>query len=107
MASPTPNKSHLTVLDFVGYHRKEFSFAQRFRALTGDSRRGLERQVEEGFPFLPFGCQIVLDKQAQGLVLENIRSQIANRWQQIVSELQAHGNRDLGLAAFLEIPESS
>ena len=62
----TPNKAVLTVLDFIGYHRKEFSFAQRFRALTGDSRRGLERQVEEGFPFLPLGCQIVLDKQAQG-----------------------------------------
>ena len=61
----TPTKAVLTVLDFIGYHRKEFSFAQRFRALTGDTRRGLERQVEEGFPFLPSGCQIVLDKQAQ------------------------------------------
>ena len=81
----TPTKAVLTVLDFIGYHRKEFSFAQRYRALTGDSRRGLERQVEEGFPFLPSGCQIVLDKQAQNLVLENIRSQIANRWQQIVA----------------------
>ena len=80
----TPTKAVLTVLDFIGYHRKEFSFAQRYRALTGDSRRGLERQVEEGFPFLPSGCQIVLDRQAQNLVLENIRSQIANRWQQIV-----------------------
>jgi superfamily II DNA or RNA helicase/HKD family nuclease len=98
----TPSKAVLTVLDFIGYHRKEFSFAQRFRALTGDSRRGLERQVEEGFPFLPLGCQIVLDKQAQSLVLENIRSQIANRWQQIVSELRAHGERDPDLPAFLE-----
>ena len=58
-------------------------------------RRGLERQIEEGFPFLPSGCQIVLDKQAQNLVLENIRSQIANRWQQIVSELRTHGEQDL------------
>lgn len=98
----TPTKAVLTVLDFIGYHRKEFSFAQRFRALTGDSRRGLERQIEEGFPFLPLGCQIVLDKQAQALVLDNIRSQIANRWQQIVSELRAHGERDLDLSAFLE-----
>jgi len=98
----TPTKAVLTVLDFIGYHRKEFSFSQRFRALTGDSRRGLERQVEEGFPFLPSGCQIVLDKQAQALVLDNIRSQIANRWQQIVSELRAHGDSDMDLPAFLE-----
>lgn len=98
----TPNKAVLTVLDFIGYHRKEFSFAQRFRALTGDSRRGLERQIEEGFPFLPSGCQIVLDKQAQSVVLDNIRSQIANRWQQIVSELRSHGDRGIDLSAFLE-----
>ena len=90
----TPTKAVLTVLDFIGFHRKEFSFAQRFRALTGDSRSGLERQVQEGFPFLPSGCQIVLDKQAQALVLENIRSQLANRWQQMVSELRAHGEHE-------------
>ena len=98
----TPTKAVLTVLDFIGYQRKEFSFAQRYRALTGDSRRGLERQVEEGFPFLPSGCQIVLDKQAQNLVLENIRSQIANRWQQMVMELRAHPDRGVSLEAFLE-----
>jgi len=98
----TPTKAVLTVLDFIGYHRKEFSFARRFRALTGDSRRGLERQVEEGFPFLPLGCQIVLDKQAQAMVLENIRSRIANRWLHIVAELRAHGARDPDLSAFLE-----
>ena len=98
----TPTKAVLTVLDFIGYQRKEFSFAQRYRALTGDSRRGLERQVEEGFPFLPSGCQIVLDKQAQNLVLENIRSQIANRWQQIVTELRAHPDRAVSLDAFLK-----
>ena len=98
----TPTKAVLTVLDFIGYHRKEFSFAQRFRALTGDSRRGIERQLKEGFPFLPLGCQIVLDKQAQSLVLENIRSQIARRWEHIVSELRAHGERDVDLRTFLE-----
>ena len=103
----TPTKAVLTVLDFIGYQRKEFSFAQRYRALTGDSRRGLERQVEEGFPFLPSGCQIVLDKQAQTLVLENIRSQIANRWQQIVAELRAHPDGDIPLQAFLRTQESS
>jgi superfamily II DNA or RNA helicase len=91
----TPNKAVLTVLDFIGYHRKEFRFSDRFRALTGATRRGVERQVAEGFPFLPSGSQIVLDKQAQTLVLENIRSQIANRWTQMVAELRAYGDQDL------------
>jgi superfamily II DNA or RNA helicase/HKD family nuclease len=92
----TRDKAVLTVLDFVGYHNKQFRWDQKLRALTGGTRRGLERDIEKGFPFLPSGCQIVLDKQAQGIVLENIRSQIANRWAQIVAELRSYGDHDLG-----------
>ena len=92
----TRTKPVLTVLDFVGYHRKEFRFDAKLRALTGHTRRGLQREIERGFPFLPSGCQIVMDRQAQSLVLENIRSQIANRWQQMVAELRSYGDRDLG-----------
>ena len=96
----TPHKAVLTVLDFIGYHRREFQFAHRYRALTGATRRELATQVEKGFPFLPSGCQIVLDQQSQALVLENIRSQIANRWQQIVAELRRDGDQEL--PGFLE-----
>jgi superfamily II DNA or RNA helicase len=96
----TRTKAVLTVLDFVGYHRKEFRFDQKLRALTGQTRRGLERDIKNGFPFLPSGCQIVMDKQSETIVLDNIRSQIANRWKQIVAELRAYGDQDLG--TFLE-----
>jgi superfamily II DNA or RNA helicase/HKD family nuclease len=96
----TRTKAVLTVLDFVGYHRKEFRFDLKLRALTGQNRRGLERGLKNGFPFLPSGCQIVMDKQSQTIVLENIRAQVANRWQQIVAELRSYG--DLDLSAFLE-----
>ena len=95
----TRDKAVLTVLDFVGHHRQEFRFDRRLRALTGASRRGLERDVERGFPFLPSGCQIVMDQQSQRHVLENIRSQVGNRWPQVVSELRSCG--DLDLATFL------
>ena len=88
-------KAVLTALDFVGHHRREFRFDARYRALTGETRRGLQRQIERGFPFLPSGCQIVLDEQAQRAVLENLKSQIANRWPQIVAELRSYGDRDL------------
>ncbi len=86
-------KPVLTALDFVGHQRKEFRFDKRFRALTGDTRGGLERQVEQGFPFLPAGCQIVLDKVAQEVVLSNLRTQVAGRWRDIVSELRTQGAR--------------
>ncbi|WP_022921607.1 DUF3427 domain-containing protein [Ornithinimicrobium pekingense] len=95
----TPDKAVLTVLDFIGYHRKEFSFEPKLRALTGSSRRSLSEDIQKEFPFLPSGCQIVMDRQSQAIVLENIRSQISNRWTQMVAELRSHGESDL--ASFL------
>ena len=91
----TRDKAVLTVLDLVGHHRKEFRFDRRLRALTGATRRGLERDVVNGFPFLPSGCQIVMDQQSQQAVLENIRSQVAFRWPQVVNELRTTGDQDL------------
>jgi len=96
----TKDKAVLTVLDFVGFQRKEFRWDIKLRALTGQTRRGLEREIERGFPFLPSGCQIVLDKQARTIVLDNIKSQVANRWQQVVAELRSYG--ELDLPSFLE-----
>lgn len=95
-----PGKTVLTALDFVGHQRKEFRFDQRFRALTGLSRKELTRQVERGFPFLPSGSQIVLDAVAREVVLENIRQQVSPRWNALVSEVRAHPNTDL--ASFLD-----
>lgn len=92
-------KAVLTALDFVGHQRKEFRFDRRFSAITGDSRKKLERQLEQGFPFLPSGCQIVLDKVAQQLVLASIRTQVTGRWKEVVAELRAQG--DLNLHTFL------
>lgn len=89
------DKAVLTALDFVGHHRKEFRFDRRYRALTGSTRSQLVRDIEHGFPFLPAGTQIVLDRQTQELVLENIRSQVTSAWKQITAELRAHPTTDL------------
>lgn len=91
----TPGKAVLTVLDFVGHHRQEFRFDKKLRALTGETRRGLEREIERGFPFLPSGCQIVMDRQAQTLILENLRAQVANSWKAMTAELRSYGDVDL------------
>jgi hypothetical protein len=96
----THTKAVLTVLDFVGYHRKEFNFSRKFGALTGLHGKQLEKAVKEDFPFLPAGCQVRLDKQSQEVVLDNLRSQISNRWTQIVEHLQATKEETLG--QFLE-----
>jgi superfamily II DNA or RNA helicase/HKD family nuclease len=91
----TRDKAVLTVLDYVGHHRREFRFDRRLRALTGQTRRGLERDILRGFPFLPSGCQIVMDRQSHEIVLENIRSQVGNRWPHVVAELRSYGDQDL------------
>ncbi|NKZ15516.1 DUF3427 domain-containing protein [Mycolicibacterium septicum DSM 44393] len=95
-----PGKTVLTALDFVGHQRKEFRFDQRFRALTGLGRKQLEKQVKEGFPFLPSGSQIVLDTVARELVLENVRQQVSPKKAVLVSEIRAHS--DDRLASYLD-----
>ncbi len=96
----TEGKSVLTVLDFVGHQRREFRFDQRFHALTGSSRKQLEHQVQQGFPFLPSGSQIVLDVVTQNAVLANIRQQMSPKWAALVSELRGFDGDSL--ASFLE-----
>ncbi|OBK19538.1 DUF3427 domain-containing protein [Mycobacterium asiaticum] len=88
-------KTVLTALDFVGHQRREFRFDQRFRALSGVTGKRLQRQVEEGFPFLPSGSQIVLDSVARELVLENIRQQVAPKRAVLTAEVRAHPGHQL------------
>jgi superfamily II DNA or RNA helicase/HKD family nuclease len=96
----TRTKAVLTVLDFVGYHRKEFNFSRKFSALTGLHGKQLEKAVTEDFPFLPSGCQVRLDKQSQAVVLDNLKSQISNRWTQIVAQLKL--SKEDSLEVFLD-----
>jgi superfamily II DNA or RNA helicase/HKD family nuclease len=95
----TRDKAVLTVLDFVGHHRQEFRFDHRLAAITGLTRRDLQQAVERGFPFLPSGCQIIMDRQSTDVVLENLRNQLGGRWSQLAVELRRCG--DVDLPAFL------
>jgi hypothetical protein len=94
------DKPCLTVFDFIGNQHAEFRFDLRYRALTGSSRRGLERELEHGFPTLPAGCHIELDRVTTELVLRNIRSSLRVDWRGLIAELRRVGDRSLG--EFLE-----
>jgi superfamily II DNA or RNA helicase/HKD family nuclease len=100
-------KLQCTVLDFVGHHRKEFRFDRRFRALLGGTRRDLQREIEQGFPFLPAGCHMELDKVSQEIVLDNIRQAIPSKWSRKVEELRAmtQGGASVTLTGFLQEAE--
>src|SRR3954451_23076414 len=83
------DKASLTVLDFIGAQHQEFRFDLRFRALTGSSRRGLQRDVEQGFPTLPAGCHIELDRVAQQIVLANMKQSLNVSWKGLVAEARS------------------
>ena len=97
-------KSACTVIDFVGLHRKEFRFDRRFGTILGGTRRELSKQVQEGFPFLPAGCHMELDRVATDRVLQSIRDAVPDGWRRKVEELQrlAAGRRRVPLAEFLK-----
>lgn len=93
-------KPVLTVLDLIGQHRREFRFDVRYRALTGSSHRVLEQQIEQGFPYLPSGSQLILDRVSQRIVLDNVRRQLQLSRRDLVVDVRSHG--DLPLARYLE-----
>ncbi len=96
-------KSCLTVLDFIGNAHRKFRFDARFRAIIGGTRVGVRNAVENGFPFLPAGCEIKLDRESQEAVLANIRASLGSDNRRLVEELRALG--DVSLAQFLVATE--
>ncbi len=98
------DKSLCTVLDFIGQHRREFHYHRRFQALLGGSRSTVARYVESGFPFLPAGCHMELDRIATERVLDSIRRSVPTRWADKAEELRtlAAEQPELSLGAFLD-----
>ncbi|ROQ68718.1 superfamily II DNA or RNA helicase [Streptomyces sp. 840.1] len=86
----TEGKAVLTVLDFIGQHRKEFRFEEQFRALTNLTRNRLLSNIEQDFPQLPSGCQIILESKAKSLIIDNIRNQISVNVTQLAREVAAY-----------------
>ena len=93
------NKTLCTILDFVGQNRAEFRFENKFRALIGGTRKELEKKVVEGFPFMPAGCQIILDAHSQEEILNSLKNSIPSQWLKMVAELRSSG--DISLKAFI------
>jgi hypothetical protein len=93
-------KPYLTVIDLIGQQHRQFRFDRRLVALV-DRRRGpLSRQIVEGFPFLPAGCHVELDRQSEDIVLENLRDAARlTQWRTLVEDLR--GLPDATLAEFL------
>lgn len=97
-------KTSLTVLDFVAQANKSYNYESRFRALVGRSMHSVQHEIKNGFTFLPRGCTITLEKQAQEYILKNIREAIFNlsRLRREVKSFTQNTGRDLTLENFLD-----
>ena len=105
------DKDHLTVLDFVGHSRAEFSYKERFESLIGRHSRSILTEIKEGFQNAPFGCKIILEEKAKEEIIANIegylRSLNKNR---IIKEIASYyeANRETfslsGFLAYSHIP---
>lgn len=93
-------KSCLTVLDFIGDAHRSFRFVDRFRALTRGTRAEVHRAIADGFPRLPAGCDIRLDRESRDAVLANVRESLSNNWNQLANDLRRAG--DIPLSSFLD-----
>jgi superfamily II DNA or RNA helicase/HKD family nuclease len=91
----TKNKESCLVLDFVGSHRAEYRLDKKYQALSGNSRGGILKNLEQGFPYLPSGTSIQLDDLARDQVLATIKAQVAPGKKQLISEIAAYGIKNL------------
>lgn len=97
------DKDVCTVLDFIGQQHRRFRVDLRLRGLTGRSRGALLRDTEQGFPWLPSGCQIQLDRQAEAHVIENLKAVTSSGAKALAAELRDLESRlgPISLSRFL------
>lgn len=89
------DKAVLTVLDFIGQHRKEFRFENQFRALTNLTRKRLLNHIEHDFPQLPSGCEILLEEKAKKTIIANIKDQLSVNVTTLAREVAAYAEPQL------------
>jgi superfamily II DNA or RNA helicase len=86
-----PGKEHVLVLDFIGAHRAEYRVDKKYEALAGKPRAEIIDNLINGFPFLPAGNAIQLDKLSQEHILDLIKRQVKPNWANLVSEVKSYG----------------
>jgi hypothetical protein len=86
-----PGKDVLTVLDFVSQSHRDYDFSHKFTAMLGKGKSSIGQEVSTGFPSLPPGCAIQLEKQAQEIILQHIARQIPSNHKKMVELVKNSG----------------
>jgi superfamily II DNA or RNA helicase len=101
----TDEKDYLTVLDFVGRMHRKFMFDLRLKALSTKPCADVRGELEQGFPHLPAGCAVQLERVAKERVLQNIRDSLLAGAPQLVrniADFTSDTGKSLTLGAFIE-----
>ncbi len=100
------NKTTLTVVDLIGQQHRRFRFDTKLRALIDPRNGRLADQAAEGFPYLPAGCEIKLDRMSRDVILRSLRDAAGSgMWSVLVDDLRNLG--DVSLAGFLRDTDRS
>jgi superfamily II DNA or RNA helicase/HKD family nuclease len=70
-------KSSCLVLDFIGQQHERFRFDALLSAMTGVARVRLRKAIEDGFPYLPSGCTLQLDRVAREEIVRSLQHTLA------------------------------
>jgi len=100
----TDGKDYLTVLDFVGQMHQKFRFDRRLQALIAQPKQDLIKEIEQGFPHLPAGCMIELERVASERIVANIKSSLLMGKAPLVrdiAEFESETGKVLNFASFL------
>lgn len=96
-------KECLTVLDFIGQANTHYNFESKFRALLRNTTQGIGAAIKTGFPNVPKGCSIQLERVAAKYVLENVRAAYENVKGLLtrIQDFEEESGQPLTLANFL------
>jgi hypothetical protein len=83
------DKDCLTVLDFVGQANKNYRFDLKFKALIENIGQDIALEIEQGFPHMPAGCNIELERKSKEYILDNISHVLNLRRQTIVKRISS------------------
>lgn len=97
----TPGKKCCTVLDLIGQHRIEYRYDRRYQALVNPKHGSVREQAERGFPFLPAGSSIQMDRIARERVLAALKAATAGAGA-VAMRKDLVARRDETLGEFLE-----
>ncbi|KAB2921230.1 MAG: DUF3427 domain-containing protein [Bacteroidetes bacterium] len=88
------------IFDFISQCSSNYRFDIKYRYLLSLSRKALVGEIEKGFPLLPSGCSISLDRLSSQVILKNVRQAIDNSFLNIVNELKTFPD-DVNLSDFI------